>query len=106
MKLCKIIDTIQMWIRTVQEMYSNEIDVEFLIEQKNYLRYVIESANYIAELVVEPEGFHPHRYVAFQALDKRKDFSQEPYFYFDGKNSSVENIIKNLNKGILYIIER
>ena len=106
MKLCKIIDTIQIWIRTVQEMYSNEIDVEFLIEQKNYLRYVIESANYIAELGVEPEGFHPHRYVAFEALDKRKDFSQEPYFYFDGKNSSVENIIENLNKGISYIIER
>lgn len=106
MKLCEVIDTIQMWIRTVQEMYSNEIDVEFLIEHEDCLRYVIESANYLAELVVEPEGFHPHRYVSFEALDKRKDLPQEPYFYFDEKDSSVENIIENLNKGISHIIER
>ena len=106
MKLCEVIDAIQMWIRTVQEMYSNEIDVEFLIVHEDYLRYIIESTNYLAELVVEPEGFHPHRYVSFEALDKRKGLSQEPYFYFDDKDSSVENIIENLNKGISYIIER
>ncbi|MBS5144610.1 MAG: hypothetical protein KHY89_03720 [Butyricicoccus pullicaecorum] len=106
MKLCEVIDTIQMWIRTVQEKYRNEIDIEFLMERENYLRYIIESTNYLAELVIEPEGFHPHRYVWFEALDKRKDLPQEPYFYFDEKDNSIENIIENLNKGISYIIER
>ena len=80
MKLYEVIDTIQMWIRTVQEMYHGEIDVEFLVEHEDYLRYIIESTNYLAELVVEPEGFHPHRYVSFVALDKRKDLLQEPFF--------------------------
>lgn len=94
-----------MWIRTVQEMYHGEIDVEFLVEHEDYLRYIIESANYLAELVVEPEGFHPHRYVSFVALDKRKDLLQEPYFYYDEKDSSVENILENLNKGISNVVE-
>lgn len=105
MELYEVIDTIQMWIRTVQEMYHGEIDVEFLVEHEDYLRYIIESANYLAELVVEPEGFHPHRYVSFVALDKRKDLLQEPYFYYDEKDSSVENILENLNKGISHVVE-
>ena len=105
MKLYEVIDTIQMWIRTVQEMYHGEIDVEFLVEHEDYLRYIIESTNYLAELVVEPEGFHPHRYVSFVALDKRKDLLQEPYFYYDEKDSSVENILENLNKGISNVVE-
>ena len=105
-KLYQVIDAIQMWIRTVQEMYRDKMDVEFLVEHKDYLRYIIESTNYLAELVVEPEGFHPHHYVSFEALDKRKDLPQEPYFYFDEKDSSVENILENLNKGISYIIGR
>lgn len=105
MKLYEVIDTIQMWIRTVQKMYHGEIDVEFLVEHEDYLRYIIESTNYLAELVVEPEGFHPHRYVSFVALDKRKDLLQEPYFYYDEKDSSVENILENLNKGISNVVE-
>ena len=105
MNLYEVIDTIQMWIRTVQEMYHGEIDVEFLVEHEDYLRYIIESTNYLAELVVEPEGFHPHRYVSFVALDKRKDLLQEPYFYYDEKDSSVENILENLNKGISNVVE-
>ena len=105
MKLYEVIDTIQMWIRTVQEMHHGEIDVEFLVEHEDYLRYIIESTNYLAELVVEPEGFHPHRYVSFVALDKRKDLLQEPYFYYDEKDSSVENILENLNKGISNVVE-
>lgn len=105
MKLYEVTDAIKMWIRTVQEMYRSEINVEFLTERKDYLRYIIESANYLAELVVEPEGFHPHRFVWFEALDKRKDSLQKPYVYFDEKDSSIENIIENLNKGISYMIE-
>ncbi len=105
MKLYDIIDAISMWIRTAQEMYRGKINVEFLVEHEDYLRYIIESANYLAELVIEPEGFHPHRFVLFEALDKRKDSLQKPYFYYDEKDSSIESIIENLNKGILYIIE-
>lgn len=105
MKLYEVIDTIQIWIRTVQEMYRDKIDVEFLVEREDYLRYIIESTNYLAEIVIEPEGFHPHRYVSFEALDKRKDLPQESYFYYDEKDSSLENILENFNKGISYIIE-
>jgi len=54
MKLPEIIDAIQRWIETIQEKYNEEINIEFLVEQEDYSRYVIESANYLAELVVEP----------------------------------------------------
>ena len=105
MKLPEIIDAIQRWIETIQEKYNEEIDIEFLVEQEDYLRYVIESANYLAELVVEPKGFHPNRFVWFEILDKRKDSLQEPYFYLDGENDSVESILENLNLGLSYMLE-
>lgn len=104
MELYEVIDKIQMWLTTVQTMYSGKINVEVLVENEDYLRYIIESTNYLAELVVEPEGFHPHRFVLFEALDKRKGPLQEPYFYVDGKGSSMESILENLNKGIQYIV--
>lgn len=106
MKLCEVIDTIQIWIKTVQEMYCDEINIEFCTEHKDCLRYILESTNYLAELVVAPEGFHPYRFVSFQALDKRKDTLQEPYFYYDEEDSSMESILENLNAGISYIMER
>ena len=99
MELYEIIDTIQKWVRTIQEKHREEIKIEFLIEQEAYLRYVIESTNYLAELVVEPEGFHPYRFVCFEILDKRKDPLQEPYCYLDGENSSIENIV-SVYKGL------
>ena len=105
MELYEVTGSIQMWIRAVRELYRGGINVEFLMEHEDYLRYIIESTNYLAELVVEPEGFHPHRYVSFVALDKRKDLLQEPYFYYDEKDSSVENILENLNKGISNVVE-
>ena len=105
MKLPEIIDAIQRWIETIQKKYNEEINIEFLVEQEEYSRYVIESANYLAELVVEPKGFHPHRFVWFEILDKRKDSLQEPYFYLDGENDSVESILENLNQGLSYMLE-
>lgn len=42
MKLYEVTDAIKKWIRTVQEMYRGEINVEFLTEHKDYLRYIIE----------------------------------------------------------------
>ena len=67
---------------------------------------MIESTNYLAELVVEPEGFHPYRFVCFEILDKRKDPLQEPCFYLDGENSSIESILENLDRGLSYMLER
>lgn len=105
MELYEVIDIIQTWIRTVQERYRGKVKVEFLVEHEDFLRYFIESTNYLAELVVETEGFHPHRFVSFEILDKRKDLLQKPYYYFDEKDSSMETILENLNKGISYMIE-
>lgn len=106
MNLHEVIDTIQIWIKTVQDMYCDEINIEFCAEHRDYLRYILESTNYLAELVVEPEGFHPYRFVSFLALDKRKDTLQKPYFYYDEEDSSVESILENLNAGISYIMRR
>lgn len=106
MELHEIICRIQKWIETINEKYNEEINIEILIEQEDYLRYIIETTNYLAELVVEPEGFHPHKFVWFQILDKRKDASQEPYIYLDEENSSAKSILENLNQGLSYMLEQ
>ena len=101
----QLVDVIMNWIRSVRDNNKEKLMIEFIKEESLLLRYDIESKNYLAEIIVEPEGFHPHRYVWFQALDKNKDASQKPLFYMDEHDSSLNDILNNLNKLINLIIK-
>ena len=103
MEFKELICIIKKWIRNVEIENSNILVVEFVHEEDCFLYYNLESRQYIADLVIEPEGFHPHRYVLFQALDKTKDIHQNAYLYLDNQKSSVSDIVKGLNEAISYI---
>ncbi|MFV0399395.1 MAG: hypothetical protein ACK5LX_02095 [Oscillospiraceae bacterium] len=106
MEFSQLVDKMKKWIREIPLQYQGKVSVEFLAEKENFLRYIIESNNYLAEAVVEPKGFHPYRYVSFTALDKRKEVTQQDaYYYYDDVNSSCSDIFYNLNKAIQYILD-
>lgn len=106
MKLSEVINKIKPWIRTIQVKHNEELKIEFLVEREDFLRYILESNNFLAEIIVEPKGFHPHRFVSFTALDKAKaPMLQEGYYYYDDEDSSLRNIFENLNNAILYILK-
>lgn len=105
MEFEQLISNIMDWIRDTQDKYKEKLNIEFIKEEASFLHYIIESKSYLAEIVIEPKGFHPHRHVWFEALDKNKDISQIPYIYVDDENASLTDILNNLNKQIAYIIK-
>lgn len=101
MDFYQLIDEVKLWIRVIKIKYASHLTVKCVSEEKNMLRYIINSKNYIAELLVEPDGFHKHRYVSFTAMRLDDDVSnQDSYFYFDNDKSTLEDIMKNLEKGV------
>ncbi|MBS6956004.1 MAG: hypothetical protein KH230_22560 [Enterocloster asparagiformis] len=99
--LTQLVSNVKLWVQQIREAYGDKISVENLADEADFLRYIMETDRYMAELVVEPAGFHPHRFVWFAALDKEKDPSQQyAYSYCDDGDSSLSDIFRNLNKGV------
>lgn len=86
-------------------MYHGKIGVELLADEECFLRYIIETKHYLAELVIEPDGFHPHRHVSFTAFDlDREDTSSYAYCYYDDEGSTEDDIFNCLDEAISYIV--
>ena len=67
----------------------------------------IDSNRYISQIVISESDFKPYRYVEFTIYDLDKDANQSPAFWYgDQDNSSVEDIIDNLYKGLRLVLGR
>ncbi|MDE7298925.1 MAG: hypothetical protein K2N94_08855 [Lachnospiraceae bacterium] len=103
--LKNLIRRTKVWIRQVNLMYHGKIGVELLADEEYFLRYIIETKHYLAELVVEPDGFHPYRHVSFTAFDlDREDTSSYAYCYYDDEESTEDDIFNCLDEAISYIL--
>ncbi|MBD5470573.1 MAG: hypothetical protein HDR19_05535 [Lachnospiraceae bacterium] len=93
------------WIRQVNLIYQGKIGIELLVDEEYFLRYIIETKHYLAELVIEPDGFHPYRHVSFTAFDLgREDTSSYAYCYYDNEESTEDEIFNCLDEAISYIM--
>lgn len=100
-ELEQLIHSVKLWIQHSCAACGDRLAVEKIADEQFFLRYILETGRYLAEIIVEPAGFHPHRHVAFTALDKEKEPSQPyAYCYYDGENSSPEEIFQNFDDGL------
>lgn len=93
------------WIRQAALTYHGTIAVEYLAEEECFLRYILETKHYLAELVVEPDGFHPHCHVQFTAFDlDAVDTTSYAYCYYDDEESTEDDIFGHLDEAVSYIV--
>lgn len=105
MTLESVMNEIHKWYEYISKKYTNVIKFEIDKNEKDVFIVNLETNRYIAQLVVEDIGFHPHRFVSFIVLDVAKDVMQEnAYSYFDNEKDSIRDIIEQLNGGIDFII--
>ena len=77
---------------------------EILRDDTDGLRIVWETATHLAELLVCRGECAPYRYVFFQLLDIRRDVDQAAvYTYYDGEDSTTEEILNALEQGIMHM---
>lgn len=105
MTLENVMNEVHNWYEYVSRKYADIIKFEVDKNEKDMFIINLETNRYIAQLVVEDIGFHPHRFVSFIALDASKDIMQEnAYSYYDKENDSISEIIEQLNNGIEFVI--
>ena len=66
-----------------------------------------ETENALAELRAGDGEYAPYRFVSFQILDIRQEPDQASvYSYFDGEDSTMDEILTALDRGIEHMKER
>ncbi|MCM1045988.1 MAG: hypothetical protein NC417_10805 [Candidatus Gastranaerophilales bacterium] len=105
--LKNLIHRTKLWIQQIDFIYHGKIKIELLVDKEYFLRYLIETKHYLAELVIEPDGFHPHHHVSFMAYDlEGKDTSSYAYCYYDDKESTEDDIFNCLDEAISSMLLR
>lgn len=80
---------------------------EVLRDDPDGLRIIWETGTHLAELIVSRGEYAPYRFVSFQILDLLREPDQAlVYSYFDSENSTMDEILTALDRGIELIKER
>lgn len=104
MTLKTVMNEIHKWYENITKKYAEVIKFEIDKDEKDIFIVNFDTNKYVAQLVVEDIGFHPHRFVSFTVLDIEKDIHQNyPYLFYDDEEDSVSDIIEQLNRGIEFI---
>ncbi len=96
-----ILQACREWFYNVSSQYDKTLKIS--IEKDDSLCFIgnIDSDLYLSQIIVSEFDFRPYRYVEYTILDLAKDANQTPFFWYgDQDDSTVEDIIDNLNKGL------
>ncbi len=100
-----ILQECRKWFYNVSSQYDEVLKISIEKDDSSCLIGDIDSNRYISQITVSESGFKPYRYVEFMIYDLDKDANQSPVFWYgDQDNSSVEDIIDNLNKGLRIVL--
>lgn len=94
------------WFYSVSSQYDELLKTSIEKDDSSCFIGNIDSNRYISQIVISESDFRPYRYVEFTIYDLDKDANQSPAFWYgDQDNSSVEEIIDNLNKGLGLVLQ-
>lgn len=95
-------------LRTVREWALRiPLSPEVLRDDPDGLRIIWETGIHLTELIVSRGEFAPCRFVSLQVLDLRREVDQSPvYSYFDGEDSTTDEILTALDRGFEHMKER
>ena len=80
---------------------------EVLRDDPDGLRIIWETGTHLAELIACRGEYAPYRFVSLQVLDLRREVDQFPvYSYFDSEDSTTDEILTALDRGIEHMKER
>ena len=88
-----------------EKLTENNIKVDIMVDitnnEESYYILAFESDSGVAQLEITTPHFAPYYYACFNILWLNDD---EPYWWLDEENSTVINILKDLEKSLDYFI--
>jgi hypothetical protein len=89
------------WVMdSYEELGDRNISVEILMNENDCLRIELNFGEFLAEILVEKPDFAPYRYVYFQAVGIVNGVPELLYFWYDNDETTIEEIIENLENAI------
>jgi len=99
-------ETVAQWIKSNEErLKDRSIELEILIDNENCLRIELRFKWCLAGIIVEEPDWAPYRYVFFEAWGIAKKGPDFSYFWYDEEETTVEEIIENLDKAVDVVFE-
>lgn len=96
-----IMTTTSNWIKSTKNKYKAQIKTEIIEHTDILYRVIFETEHSLAELIVNEPDFAPYRYVSFLVYSAKHLSEAIPLFsYYDNEESTIEEIIEQLNNGI------
>ena len=88
-----------------EKLKENNIKVDIMVDiinnEESYYILAFESGKGVAQLEITTPHFAPYNYACFNILWLNND---EPYWWLDKENSTIKDILKNLEKSLDYFI--
>lgn len=65
---------------------------------------VFEKENYFAEIIVGKEEYAPYKFIYFDMIGENDKIPEILYTWFDNEETTIQDIIENINKALDYFI--
>ena len=94
------------WISTNKARLEKEnITVEIIENNKERLYIILDFKECMAAITVAEPEFAPYRFVSFEAADIINGIPKIVHAWYDGEQTTSEDITKNLNETIYSVSE-
>jgi len=102
----KIKSAVLKWIKENEESIKLKgVKIEETECNENIYKIFLDFKNCMGEVLVTTPEFAPYRFVSIQIASLKEIESHLAYFWYDNENSTVNDILYNLEKSINFGIE-
>ena len=101
----EILKACKEWVYSIQDLYADKLYIDIDLDNSNELVVNIDSNKYLSQLVVSKPECRPFEFVEFTILNIDTDIESIPAFWYgDKKGDTVQEIIDNLNRGLMLLL--
>ena len=102
----RVKETISNWLKSNEKLENNNVPVQMLINNESLLRAVLIFGECLAEIrVVEKPEFAPFRFVCFEMMGIEHGEISAVHTWYDDENTTLDDIIKSLDKAVDLALE-
>ncbi|MCG6842219.1 hypothetical protein LDJ99_09040 [Fusobacterium nucleatum] len=104
-KIIEIKKEIQSILKKKNELFIlNNITVDIITDTLLNYFIVFEKENYFAEIIVGKEEYAPYKFIYFDMIGENDKIPEILYTWFDNEETTIQDIIENINKALDYFI--
>lgn len=107
MNFKEVLKMVHEWFNLIKVKYENEITFTVEHDDKDGLYVIMENPKYVGGLIVDEPGWAPYNCASFEihSIDAPIEDSRV-FLYYDDEQSTKEDILSNLNKGLKLIASK